>query len=277
MSCAGASLARRRRPRNDQHHGRRPVRAPSDSGRRSVACTSRVEAAFRVGGTDDSGERGSARDSAAAVGGGQCGGVDSADRRRARTRGITLQRAPQRSTQSSWTKLDQGDIGELLVEQLLDRRGFEVFRDWSKNVNSGGIDTIAYDPAEKILYVIDNKAQRKTINNATALSIRQLGNVNIDGLRHVLDAHTGFPRMLGQPSGPAASASASPTDTPTTSTPRSARRSFSAAGMRSTSPLGASTRACESSSKRVLPSSPDAAVPGRERRGASAVSPPSAA
>lgn len=64
---------------------------------------------------------------------------------------------------------DTGEIGELVTDQFLDQQQNYVFRDWSKAVNQGGIDSIAYNPATKELYWIDNKAYTGTISGASAL------------------------------------------------------------------------------------------------------------
>lgn len=62
-----------------------------------------------------------------------------------------------------------GEIGELATDQFLDREGFYVFRDWSKKVNEGGFDSIAYNPKTKEIFWIDNKAYEGRIKGASSL------------------------------------------------------------------------------------------------------------
>lgn len=62
-----------------------------------------------------------------------------------------------------------GEVGELLVDQLLDDSGYYVFRDWSKSVTQSGIDSIAFNPKTKELLWIDNKAYSGPIGGASAL------------------------------------------------------------------------------------------------------------
>jgi RHS repeat-associated protein len=62
-----------------------------------------------------------------------------------------------------------GEIGELAVEQFLDKEGYYVFKDWSKAVNKGGFDSIAYNPKTKELLWIDNKAYKGRIGGASSL------------------------------------------------------------------------------------------------------------
>ncbi len=69
-----------------------------------------------------------------------------------------------------------GEIGELLVDQFLDDNGYYVFRDWSKKVNAGGFDSIAYNPKTKQLLWIDNKAYTGTISGASALEANYAAN-----------------------------------------------------------------------------------------------------
>jgi hypothetical protein len=62
-----------------------------------------------------------------------------------------------------------------LVASILRKRGFIVFKDWSKHVAAGGIDLAAYEPTSGELWHIDNKAQFGGIGGADALSGPQYG------------------------------------------------------------------------------------------------------
>jgi RHS repeat-associated protein len=62
-----------------------------------------------------------------------------------------------------------GEIGELVTDQFFDKEGFYVFRDWSKKVNAGGFDSIAYNPKTKEIFWVDNKAYAGRIGGASAL------------------------------------------------------------------------------------------------------------
>ncbi|MEA2294608.1 MAG: hypothetical protein QOE86_2247 [Solirubrobacteraceae bacterium] len=63
-----------------------------------------------------------------------------------------------------------GEIGEHLLSQALDQRGIIVFTDWSKHVAGNGIDRVAFDPATREIWLLDNKAQWRGIADAPALT-----------------------------------------------------------------------------------------------------------
>jgi hypothetical protein len=99
------------------------------------------------------------------------------------------------------TALNKGEVGELILEQRLEKMGFTVFRDWDKRPGEGGIDTIAYDPKTKTLYLIDKKGWvTRSINDASALSVERLGVENIDKMIATLDKHTGYSEGRVKPS-----------------------------------------------------------------------------
>lgn len=63
-----------------------------------------------------------------------------------------------------------GLVGEQTLFNVLEQEGVVVFHDWTKNVSGNGVDLIAYDPASKKVWLIDNKAQMKGIGAAGALT-----------------------------------------------------------------------------------------------------------
>ncbi len=94
------------------------------------------------------------------------------------------------------SSLTQGEIGEKILEQILDEKGWHIFPDAGKATNGPGADLVAYDPATDYVYLIDNKAlqpKRATaINKTPALDVERLGVENLDQARHLLDKYTGF-------------------------------------------------------------------------------------
>ncbi|MGK5732937.1 eCIS core domain-containing protein, partial [Streptomyces sp. URMC 124] len=85
---------------------------------------------------------------------------------RARVRGrvahaVQLQQPPQFTI---------GDLGEQYLAQALDRNGYIVFHDWSKFVNNRGIDLVVWDPSSKRVWLMDNKAWTRGIDDAPALT-----------------------------------------------------------------------------------------------------------
>ncbi len=65
-------------------------------------------------------------------------------------------------------------IGEIYTTNALKSQGHIVFSDWRKHVSATGFDMVSYNPADKSLWIIDNKAQfsLKTggISDANALT-----------------------------------------------------------------------------------------------------------
>jgi hypothetical protein len=61
-------------------------------------------------------------------------------------------------------------VGEILASDTLKALNFTVFTDWKKHVSATGFDMAAYNPAEKCLWIVDNKAQFSGIGNANALT-----------------------------------------------------------------------------------------------------------
>lgn len=63
-----------------------------------------------------------------------------------------------------------GLAGEQITVQALRQDGLVVFYDWRKHVTGNGIDLVAYDPATKKVWLIDNKAQLRGISAAESLT-----------------------------------------------------------------------------------------------------------
>ncbi|MEV4506435.1 eCIS core domain-containing protein [Streptomyces klenkii] len=77
------------------------------------------------------------------------------------THAVQLQQPPQFTI---------GDLGEQYLAQALDRKGYIVFHDWSKFVNNRGIDLVVWDPSSKQVWLMDNKAWTRGIDDAPALT-----------------------------------------------------------------------------------------------------------
>lgn len=60
--------------------------------------------------------------------------------------------------------------GENIASKALKEQGYVVFGDWRKHVSQTGFDMACYNPADKSLWFVDNKAQFKGIGNANALT-----------------------------------------------------------------------------------------------------------
>ncbi|MFC3384197.1 hypothetical protein ACFOHP_19975 [Couchioplanes caeruleus subsp. azureus] len=82
-----------------------------------------------------------------------------------------------------------GLIGEQNLADALTATGLTVFHDWSKNVNANGVDLIAYDPATKTVWLVDNKAQLKGISGAAALTGSQYTRNLADARRFLADVY----------------------------------------------------------------------------------------
>jgi hypothetical protein len=63
-----------------------------------------------------------------------------------------------------------GIIGEVIAQNALSTHGHIIFSDWTKHVSGTGFDFASYNPADKSLWIVDNKAQFKGIGNANALT-----------------------------------------------------------------------------------------------------------
>jgi hypothetical protein len=63
-----------------------------------------------------------------------------------------------------------GLAGEQVLFETMKQSGVVVFHDWTKNVSGNGVDLVAYDPATKKVWLIDNKAQLKGIGAAGSLT-----------------------------------------------------------------------------------------------------------
>ena len=55
---------------------------------------------------------------------------------------------------TEYSNLDQGEIGELLLDSILDDLGFELFTDWEKPVNAPGIDRIGRSSINLLLPMV---------------------------------------------------------------------------------------------------------------------------
>lgn len=63
-----------------------------------------------------------------------------------------------------------GIVGECHADEALRARKMTVFSDWRKHVSGTGFDMAAYDPADKSLWIVDNKASTRGIGGANALT-----------------------------------------------------------------------------------------------------------
>jgi hypothetical protein len=61
-------------------------------------------------------------------------------------------------------------VGEIIAADTLKDQGHIVFTDWRKHVSGQGFDMVSFNPADKSLWIIDNKAQFSGIGNANALT-----------------------------------------------------------------------------------------------------------
>ncbi|MER5597124.1 DUF4157 domain-containing protein [Streptomyces sp. NPDC002265] len=78
--------------------------------------------------------------------------------------------AAQRQTQPPVDKGVIGDLGEQYLAQALDRKGYIVFQDWAKNVHGNGFDLVVWDPGSRQVWLMDNKAWTRGIDEAPALT-----------------------------------------------------------------------------------------------------------
>lgn len=64
-----------------------------------------------------------------------------------------------------------GIVGEIIATNALKAKGHIVFSDWRKHVSGTGFDFASYDPTDKSLWIVDNKAQfSRGIGDANALT-----------------------------------------------------------------------------------------------------------
>src|SRR4030095_9657102 len=83
-----------------------------------------------------------------------------------------------------------GETGELMAQQALERKGLVVFVNTDKHVFGSGFDFVAFDPKTKMVWMVDNKAFKATISQASSVTTSFLDNCK--GATELLAAQ-GFP------------------------------------------------------------------------------------